>query len=97
MALTEELRREVEVCAARLWQLLEDGKLPPPIDGPKCLKCSLKEICQPRLSRCARHFNERTERDACGEEGAAMKQLQNVLYILTPWQLPVLPERGHRR
>lgn len=68
VALTEELRREVEVCAARLWQMLEDGRLPPPIDGPKCLKCSLKEICQPRLSRCAGHFNERTERDACGEE-----------------------------
>ena len=68
VALTEGLRREVEVCAARLWQLMESKKLPPPIDGPKCLKCSLNEVCQPRLSRSARAFNARTARDACGEE-----------------------------
>lgn len=66
--LTEELRREVGRCAGQLWRLFFGGKLPPPVDGPKCLKCSLREVCQPRLSRNARAFNARTARDACGEE-----------------------------
>jgi len=68
VALTEELRREVERCAGRLWQMLEDRRLPPPIDGPKCLKCAMREVCQPRLARNAGAFNARTARDARGEE-----------------------------
>ena len=66
--LTEELRLEVARCAGQLLQLLRDGTLPPPIDGPKCQKCSLREVCQPGLPRNARAFNARTARDACGEE-----------------------------
>jgi hypothetical protein len=59
---------EVGRCAGQALAAFFGGKLPPPVDGPKCLKCSLREVCQPRLSRNARAFNARTARDACGEE-----------------------------
>ncbi len=46
---TPELRARTEQAIARAFQLLQEGRLPPPIDHrTKCHDCSLEPICLPR-------------------------------------------------
>lgn len=44
---TPELRRKTEATAARLHELLDSAKTPPPVLKPRCDGCSLREICLP--------------------------------------------------
>jgi CRISPR-associated exonuclease Cas4 len=47
--MTSELRQRTRDAAARAFELLEKGVMPPPIDRrAKCRDCSLEEICLPR-------------------------------------------------
>jgi CRISPR-associated exonuclease Cas4 len=47
--ITPELRRQTREAAARAFELLDGGKMPPPIEQrAKCRDCSLEEICLPR-------------------------------------------------
>jgi CRISPR-associated exonuclease Cas4 len=43
-----ELRQQVETAAARMHELHRAGFTPPGVWGPKCEKCSLLPICEPR-------------------------------------------------
>jgi CRISPR-associated exonuclease Cas4 len=43
----EELRTATWRAAARLQKLIRNWIVPPPEPGPKCRRCSLREICQP--------------------------------------------------
>jgi len=47
VAITPELRQLVIETAEAIRAMLASGKLPPPVNDPRCKECSLKEICQP--------------------------------------------------
>lgn len=51
VAFTPELRRLTCDCAARLHALIRDRRTPPPEPGRKCDRCSLQDLCLPRLGR----------------------------------------------
>jgi CRISPR-associated exonuclease Cas4 len=49
VAFTPELRTRTEATVARAFELLEAGRMPPPLDRrAKCRDCSLEAICLPR-------------------------------------------------
>jgi CRISPR-associated exonuclease Cas4 len=49
VALSPELRARTEAAVARAFELLEAGRMPPPLDRPaKCRDCSLESVCLPR-------------------------------------------------
>jgi CRISPR-associated exonuclease Cas4 len=49
VAFTPELRARTEATVARAFELLEAGRMPPPLDRrAKCRDCSLEAICLPR-------------------------------------------------
>lgn len=56
VCLTASLRREVKETADALAALWERGVLPAGIFGPKCKKCSLKELCQPKVNKSAEAY-----------------------------------------
>ena len=47
---SEELRRETETAAARLHELIRDGKTPPARYEKKCESCSLLSLCMPKTT-----------------------------------------------
>jgi CRISPR-associated exonuclease Cas4 len=49
--MTRELRNLTMESASRLRQLIESRQTPPAIFGAKCDRCSLQELCLPRLGR----------------------------------------------
>ena len=48
VAITPELRQQVEATIAAIRAMLTSGKLPPPANDARCKECSLNEICQPQ-------------------------------------------------
>lgn len=50
VVINESLRQKVVETVAAVRTLLNAGKLPPPVDDARCNECSLKAICQPRIS-----------------------------------------------
>jgi len=57
----EQLRGTTERAAARLHELIRSWTVPPPEPGPKCRRCSLRDICQPwalsESGRARRHLS----------------------------------------
>lgn len=50
VAITPQLRAQVESLAEAVRKLMQGGKLPPPTDQPElCRACSLADICQPEM------------------------------------------------
>ncbi|WP_435020761.1 CRISPR-associated protein Cas4 [Tundrisphaera sp. TA3] len=47
---TSELRRTTIDAAARLHELIRSGRTPPAEPGRKCDRCSLRELCLPKLA-----------------------------------------------
>lgn len=47
VAITPELKKQVEETADAIRTMLASGKLPPPVNDARCKECSLKDICQP--------------------------------------------------
>ncbi len=47
VAITPELRQQVEDTVAAIRAMLNSGKLPPPANDQRCKECSLNDICQP--------------------------------------------------
>lgn len=47
VAVTPELRRQVEDTVTAIRVMLASGQLPPPVNDKRCNECSLNEICQP--------------------------------------------------
>ena len=56
------LRQRTQTRARELHELIDAGRTPPPVHGPKCKFCSLADKCLPRLppSRSAREYLART-------------------------------------
>ncbi len=50
--ITDELRQIVRDCAWEMHQLFEKTLLPKAEYGKHCEKCSLKEICMPKMEQC---------------------------------------------
>lgn len=50
VAISPELRRQVETLTTAVRQMLETGTMPPPVDDAAlCRACSLRDLCQPEL------------------------------------------------
>ena len=49
----EQMREQVRETATALAAMLQTGQVPPPENSAKCIRCSLKEICQPEISTSA--------------------------------------------
>jgi CRISPR-associated exonuclease Cas4 len=50
------LRKETEDAAVRLRELITSGITPPPVYSAKCKKCSLVELCLPKVSKKASNY-----------------------------------------
>jgi CRISPR-associated exonuclease Cas4 len=48
VAITPELRKQVEETVTAIRAMLASGKLPPPANDARCKECSLNDICQPQ-------------------------------------------------
>lgn len=48
VAVTPELRQQVEEIVTAIRAMLASGKLPPPANDQRCKECSLNDICQPQ-------------------------------------------------
>lgn len=60
VAITPELRTQVEVTANAIRAMLASGVLPGPVNDARCRECSLKDICQPEALAATRKLhNER--------------------------------------
>mgnify|MGYP006282826247 CR=1 FL=1 len=69
--LTTELREETEALAARLHELMETARTPPPTeDRAKCRRCSLRSVCLPKAARktSARSYLDKQLREMQTEE-----------------------------
>lgn len=51
VTLDESLRARTVAAAARVHELLRLSELPAPEPGPKCRRCSLEALCQPKVMR----------------------------------------------
>lgn len=59
----EVLRRQVGAVSKAVRELIDRGKVPPPVDDERrCGECSLQDICQPRLLRARARVNELADR-----------------------------------
>ena len=61
---SEQLRAEVKERAAALNELWEKHIIPPAEYGAKCKRCSIHEYCMPKVSRSAKAYCKRLEREA---------------------------------
>ncbi len=68
VTLDEALRERVRETVRVLWDIRDSFRTPPAEPGPKCTKCSLRELCMPKLSRSAKAYCEQLIREA-GEAG----------------------------
>lgn len=59
-----QLRAEVKERAAALNELWEKHIIPPAEYGEKCKRCSIHEYCMPKVSRSAKAYCKRLEREA---------------------------------
>lgn len=48
VAITPELRKQVELTIYEIRNMMERGQLPPPANDSRCRECSLIEICEPK-------------------------------------------------
>ena len=56
VAITPELRQQVQDTIAAIRSMLASGELPPPANDARCKECSLNEICQPQaMAASAEH------------------------------------------
>lgn len=60
---TGELRQTTIATASRLRSMLRAGKTPPAEPGPKCDRCSLRELCLPKLGSRGLRTRDRFDRD----------------------------------
>jgi CRISPR-associated exonuclease Cas4 len=46
----DELRKETGRAAVRLHEIIENAETPAPVFGDKCARCSLFDVCMPKLT-----------------------------------------------
>ena len=58
VAITPELRQQVERIARAVHRMLDSQEMPPPADDPAlCRACSLRDLCQPELIRAGKRIH----------------------------------------
>ena len=55
---SEELRKRTRKIAGEISKLIQDQKLIPAVYSMKCKKCSMREVCQPKMKRSARLYSD---------------------------------------
>lgn len=60
--ISDELRNEVRLTSQRMHDLYESGITPPAIEGKHCGKCSLKDLCWPRITTRKRSVDSYIDR-----------------------------------
>jgi len=65
---TEELRNKVFYVIKMMNHIRKNFIIPPAEAGPKCKKCSIREICLPELSISAEEYCRNLAHEAIGEE-----------------------------
>jgi CRISPR-associated exonuclease Cas4 len=58
VAITPELRTQVEATANAIRAMLASGILPSPVNDERCRECSLKDICQPEALAATRKLHD---------------------------------------
>ena len=62
VAITPELRQQVERIAKAVHQMLNSQEMPPPVDDPAlCRACSLRDLCQPEIVRAEERIHHLAE------------------------------------
>ncbi len=62
VAISPELRRQVETLTTAVRQMLEDQTMPPPADDTSlCRACSLQDLCQPELVGARKRIHDLAE------------------------------------
>lgn len=64
---SDALRRKVISMAKELYEIFNAMKIPPAVFSAKCKKCSLLDICLPKLKISAKGYNDRLRKAAKGE------------------------------
>lgn len=57
--LSEKLREKTWETARKITELIQNKEMPPAIYSAKCKKCSLQEVCQPRIKQSAWSYSEK--------------------------------------
>lgn len=70
VALTEELRAKVKTLLAELRDIKENHRLPAAVYTAKCKKCSMKDLCMPKLKRSASAY--------CSKVAKAAKEVETL-------------------
>lgn len=61
---TTELREKVCDIVEKIESFRRSFSIPPALPGPKCKRCSLRELCLPEAKRSAAEYCKKLERDA---------------------------------
>lgn len=64
VAFTDGLRAKVREIVQQLEDIRRTFHIPAAIPGPKCTRCSLRELCRPDAARTAKAYCQRLARDA---------------------------------
>lgn len=56
--LSEKLREKTWETAKKIADLIENQKMVPAVYSAKCKKCSLKEVCQPKIKQSSRRYSD---------------------------------------
>lgn len=62
----DDLRNKVECGAKNLWDFLESKDVPHADYSAKCRKCSLYELCMPKVKNSAKLYNKKVKQAAIG-------------------------------
>ncbi|MGN1013949.1 MAG: CRISPR-associated protein Cas4 [Butyricicoccus sp.] len=65
--LTEALRQKVRVTISALRDIQQNYTVPVAEYGPKCKKCSIRDICMPKTQRSAERYCKQLEKEAVEE------------------------------
>jgi CRISPR-associated exonuclease Cas4 len=64
VAFTEALRNQVRDTVQRLEEIRRNYLIPPAVSGPKCKRCSLRELCLPDAVRTAVKYCDKLAKEA---------------------------------
>ena len=64
--LDDDLRRRVSETVKQVRRIQQDFIIPPTEPGPKCARCSIKEICMPDAPTSAEKYCEKMRKEATG-------------------------------
>jgi len=61
---TDELREQVRRTVHQLEDIRRNYRIPPAVSGPKCKRCSLRDLCLPDTGQSAMSYCKKLAREA---------------------------------